>query len=43
MSMENLLKELVKISSKVGTSITFDAIKTLPKTVLIQRALDFRK
>ena len=43
MSTENLLKELVKISSKVGTSITFDTTKTLPKTVLIQRALDFRK
>ena len=43
MSTENLIKEIVNVSSKVGKSLTFDSIKTLPKPVLIQRALDFRK
>ena len=42
MSNENLLRELVSVSSKVGAALTFDSIKTLPKPALIQRALSFR-
>ena len=42
MSNENLLKELVATSKRIGANVTFDSIKTLPKPVLIQRALEFR-
>ena len=42
MSNENLLKEPVSVSKKVGNSLSFDSIKTLPKPVLIQRAREFR-
>ena len=42
MSTENILKELVSVSSKLGSVLTFDAIKTLPKPVLITRAIEFR-
>ena len=31
MSNENLLKEIVSASKKIGTVVSFDSIKTLPK------------
>ena len=42
MSTENLIRELVSVSSKLGSVITFESITNLPKTVLIQQAKDLR-
>lgn len=41
-SIDNLLKELVSASAKIGLVLTFGSIKTLPKTALIQRAIECR-
>lgn len=42
MSDDNLLKEVVIVSKKIGSAVSLDSIKSLPKSVLIQRAIEFR-